>query len=88
MKTKTLSSVIGEYLDWHLGGCSETRNMISEHDLADRLERDGYCQEPFSDFEYALCCPINKRKEDYCYNTHCRCHKFCIMLRKEGYLTK
>ena len=86
MATKILGKEIGKFLDNALAGVSEARRLVDETELAYRLERNGYCEDPFKDFEYALCCPINKRKEAYCYSTHCKCHKFCIMLRKEGYL--
>jgi hypothetical protein len=54
--------------------------------LAYGLKNNGYCSEPYTDFERALICPINKRREKYCGCTHCASHEFCMLLRKEGYV--
>ena len=55
-------------------------------DLTDMLISNGYCSNPYSSYDKALTCPINKRREKYCGCTQCENHEFCIMLRKEGYV--
>ena len=54
--------------------------------LADNLKSSGYCTDPYFEYEKALICPINKRREKYCNCTQCESHRFCEMLRKEGYV--
>lgn len=55
-------------------------------DLADSLKSSGYCADPYFEYNKALMCPINKRREKYCGCTQCTSHEFCMMLRKEGYV--
>ena len=55
-------------------------------DLADTLTSNRYCSDPYSSYDKALTCPINKRREKYCGCTTCESHEFCMMLRKEGYV--
>lgn len=55
-------------------------------DLADSLKSNGYCTDPYFEYDKALICPINKRHEKYCGCTQCASHEFCTMLRKEGYV--
>ena len=56
------------------------------YDLADSLKASGYCSDPYFEYDKALMCPINKRREKYCGCTQCESHRFCEMLRKEGYV--
>lgn len=82
----TLRKEIADFLNSRLGEYSETRRHIDEYDLAERLESRGYCTEPYRDYEQALSCPINKRKEHDCRAVSCPHHRFCSVLRKEGYI--
>lgn len=86
MSKQTLCQYLSEYFNWHLDPWSEARRQIDEVDLADKLERDGYGSNPYTAYDRALTCPINKRREKYCGCTHCASHEFCMMLRKEGYV--
>ena len=61
-------------------------SFIIAKDLADSLEINGYCVDPYFEYKKAFDCSINKRREKYCGCTHCASHEFCIMLRKEGYV--
>jgi len=84
----TLAKEIGEFLDNSIGCgyyCKE-RRKIDEWTLAERLESKGYCTEPYFKYEQALCCPINKRREADCRMTLCESYKFCMLLRREGYI--
>lgn len=87
LQTVNLSTFIEEYLSWELSGLTDDISAGSlAEELAYRLKNNGYCSEPYSEFERALSCPINKRNEKYCNCTHCKSHKFCNLLRKEGYI--
>ena len=86
MIDQKLSSYLDDYLNWSLGGMSEARDCVDEQDLARCLERDGYCQNPYTGFERALCCSINKRREAECKMALCESYEFCRMLRQEGYI--
>lgn len=55
-------------------------------ELAISLENNGYCSEPYFEYEKALMCPINKRREKYCNCVQCESHAFCTILRKENYI--
>ena len=55
-------------------------------DLADSLKSNGYCSDPYFEYDKALMCQINKRHEPHCCCTHCTSYEFCIKLRKEGYV--
>jgi len=84
----TLAKEIGEFLDNSIGCgyyCRE-RYKIDEHALAAKLENKGYCTEPYLEYERALCCPINKRREADCRMASCKSYDFCRLLRKEGYI--
>lgn len=86
--TNTLVKEIGEFLDNSLGSnyyCEE-RSKIDEQALAKRLEQKGYCQSPYLAYEKALCCPINKRRENECKVCSCENITFCRLLRREGYI--
>ena len=85
---KTLRFVLAEYFDRCLGArcdCNK-RGQLDEWELAEILERKGYCSEPYQEFEKALCCPINKRREKDCLMTSCPSNTFCRLLRREGYI--
>ena len=82
----SLRNEISDFLDWSLGSLSEARQLVDEEDLAHQLISKGYCNKPYSEFERALCCPVNKRREKYCGCTLCTSHGFCTVLRKEGYV--
>lgn len=86
MKDLSLTEFIRNYFDWQLAGEYEAQELLSADDLADDLERNGYCASPYLDYELALMCLINKKREKYCGHTHCPCHQFCELLRKEGYV--
>ena len=86
--TNTLAKEIGDFLDNSIGSsyyCDE-RHKIDEWALAERLENRGYCTEPYLEYERALTCPINKRREKDCSLTSCSSNKFCRLLRREGYI--
>lgn len=85
---KTLRFVLAEYFDSCLGARCDynKRGLLDEWELAERLERDGYCSEPYREYERALTCPINKRREKDCLMTSCSSNHFCRLLRREGYI--
>ena len=85
--SKELRMELSNYFDCCLGESSYRENL-DEWELAERLERKGYCSEPFLEYEKALCCLINKRKEKDCLMSSCSSHTFCMLLRREGYLDK
>lgn len=86
MTEDKLSTYLDNYLNWSLGGMSEAREHVDAQDLAHSLKRDGYCSEPYFEYEKALMCPINKRKEKYCGCSQCESHDFCMLLRREDYI--
>ena len=87
MNEKSLINYIDDFLSWELDSYQEEINIRGlAADLADRLELDNYCSNPYVEFDRALCCPINKRREKYCGNTLCSSYEFCVLLRKEGYV--
>ena len=86
MNDTSLYNFIEERLAWELGPYDEVNVGRIADDLADSLKNRGYCSDPYSDYDRALMCPINKRREKYCGCTHCVSHEFCMMLRKEGYV--
>ena len=80
---------LAEYLRDYLSGCLDSYEVNVDalgDDIADSLERHGYCSDPYLDYDKALMCPINKKREKYCNNALCSSHNFCKMLRKEGYI--
>lgn len=84
----TLAKEIGEFLDNSIG-CNyycEERSKIYEHALAARLENRGYCSDPYIDYENALTCPVNLRRELECNMVSCKHNNFCKILRREGYI--
>ena len=85
MNDTTLTNYLKDYLGWNLTSYEINTDVLAEN-IADELERQGYCSDPYLNFENALACPINKRREKYCGCTNCINHKFCMMLRKEGYV--
>jgi hypothetical protein len=85
MNTKTLEACLREYLAWHLAPCEFNTDVLAEN-IADELIRKNYCADPYIEFDNALCCPINKRREKDCRLVSCPSYKFCMMLRKEGYV--
>lgn len=86
MNEMSLSAFLSEHLNWHLAGNIEAQEALNADDLAYELERRGYCSEPYLEYEKALTCPINKRRETYCGCAICPSHRFCELLRKEGYI--
>lgn len=82
----SLSTFIEDRLSWELSALDDINVVGLSEDLAYGLKNNGYCSEPYTDFERALICPINKRREKYCGCTHCASHEFCMLLRKEGYV--
>ena len=86
MKELSLTEFIRDYFDCQESGDYEAQELLSADDLANDLERYGYCSSPYIDHEIALMCPINKNREKYCGHTNCSSHKFCELLRKEGYV--
>ena len=88
--SRTLRAELANYFDNCLGVRNDERNyrsQIDEWELADRLEKKGYCAEPYLEYEKALCCHINKRREKECLMVSCPNNTFCRLLRKEGYIT-
>lgn len=86
MNDTSLYNFIEERLAWEIGPYDEVNVGRIADDLADGLKSRGYCSEPYLEYEKALMCPINKRKEKYCGCTQCKSHDFCILLRREGYI--
>lgn len=84
MNELNLTEYLKSYLNWRLAPYVDA-DVLSE-DLADALKNNGYCMDPYSEYDKALICPINKRREKYCGCTHCASYKFCIILRKEAYI--
>lgn len=88
MTDQTLSSYLDTYFNWRLAGDIEARYAVDGSELAADLIRNGYCAEPYFEYERALACAINKRGEEHCGCTYCESHDFCMLLRKEGYICK
>lgn len=91
MTETSIYDFIDSELEWAL--CDSTMVDIEDinirgiaEDLADSLKLNGYCADPYFEYEKALICPINKRREKYCGCVTCESHEFCMMLRKEGYV--
>ena len=86
MKDCKLVDFVEERLSWELSTYDDINVGGIASDLARGLEYNGYCQNPYFEFDQALCCPINKRREKDCQMVSCPSYKFCMMLRKEGYI--
>ena len=84
MINTTLAEEIGNYLDLYVD--SDIRYKIDEEELAYRLKSRGFCSDHCVEYEKALCCQINKRRERQCYDVHCENYEFCNLMRKEGYV--
>ena len=86
MNDTGLYEFIESELSWALDDVAEINISGIAGDLAYNLKKNGYCSDPYLEYDKALMCPINKRHEKYCGCTSCHSHDFCIMLRKEGYV--
>lgn len=86
MKDCKLVDFIEERLSWELSTYDDINVGGVASDLARGLEHSGYCQDPYLEFDQALCCPINKRREKDCRLVSCPSYEFCMMLRREGYI--
>ena len=86
MNDVSIYNYIETELAWQLDDLSDVNVSGIAADLADGLKSHGYCNDPYFAYEKALACPINKRKEAYCGCTLCESHRFCELLRKEGYV--
>jgi hypothetical protein len=86
MNSTSIYTFIESELLWALDNVSNINVKGIADDLADNLKSNGYCSDPYFEFDKALTCPINKRREKYCGCTHCASHEFCMKLRKEGYV--
>lgn len=80
-----LVDFISDELFFELSPWDINTRSVAE-DLADTLISNGYCSDPYSSYDKALTCPINKRREKYCSCTQCESYEFCELLRKEGYI--
>lgn len=83
---KSLNGFLEERLAWEFAPIDDINIGRVADVLADSLEANGYCSEPYSTYEKALCCPINKRREKECLMTSCPNNTFCRLLRREGYI--
>jgi hypothetical protein len=86
MNDVSIYDFINSELEWALEGTYEINIRALAEDLAESLKINGYCSDPYFEYDKALICPINKKREKYCGCTHCTSHEFCVMLRKEGYV--
>lgn len=86
MSNSKLEDYLRDYLDDALAGMSEARDYVDESDLAYKLKNNGYCDDPYWEYEKALMCPINKRKQKSCGCVQCESFDFCRLLRREDYL--
>ena len=82
---KTLAEYLREFFAWHLDTYEVNTDVLGDA-LADALTRRGYCSDIYFEYDKALTCPLNKQHEKYCGCTTCSSHRFCEMLRKEGYI--
>ena len=85
MNNKSLAEYLIDAFRWRLDYYDIDATELG-YDIANDLERHGYCLDPYSDFAKALACPVNKRYEKYCSCTGCDSYEFCTLLRKEGYI--
>jgi hypothetical protein len=86
MNNISLYNYIETELSWQLDDPSAINVGGIASDLADGLKSHGYCSDPYFEYDKALMCPINKRREKQCNLVQCPSHTFCEMLRKEGYV--
>ena len=86
MKDCKLVEFIEDRLSWELSNYDDINVGGLASDLAFGLKNNGYCQDPYFEFDKALCCPINKRREKDCRMVSCPSYEFCMKLRREGYL--
>lgn len=86
MANLNLYDFIESELSWALDDISDINARGIATDIADGLKSNGYCSNPYFEYEKALICPINKRREKYCNCIICESHTFCELLRKEGYV--
>lgn len=85
MNDQTLVKYLREFFAWRLDTYEVNTDVLGD-DLAEALERHGYCNDPYFEYDKALMCPVNKKREKCCAGTQCASHRFCEMLRKEGYI--
>ena len=86
MSKDTLREFLEDRLSWELSAFEDINVGGLASDLAYGLKNNGYCSEPYSEYESALCCPMNKRKEKECLMVSCPNNTFCKLLRREGYI--
>lgn len=86
MNNTSLVNFIEDCLSWELPSFDDINISDIAEELVTSLENNGYCSEPYSEYEKALMCPINKRREKCCNCAQCESHTFCMMLRKENYI--
>lgn len=82
----SLSAFIEDRLSWELSELDAVNVSGLAADIAYDLKSHGYCADPYTTYERALCCSVNRRREKDCLMTSCPNNKFCRMLRKEGYI--
>ncbi len=86
MNDTSIYDFIESELSYELDDPSDINVRGIAEDLAESLKLNGYCSDPYIGYEMALICPINKKREKYCGCTQCESHRFCELLRKEGYV--
>ena len=86
MNNTNIYDFIESELAWQLDDHFDLNIRGIAEELADSLKINGYCSDPYFEYDRALMCPINKKREKYCGCRQCTSHKFCEMLRKEGYV--
>ena len=87
MKDYKLVEFIEDHLSWELANYGDINISGIASDLTYGIENNGYCSYPYFEYEKALCCPINKRREKNCSMTSCPSNDFCKLLRREGYIS-
>jgi hypothetical protein len=86
MNNTSLVNFIEDRLACELSALDDVNISDIAEELAISLENNGYCSEPYFEYEKALMCPINKRREKCCNCTQCESYTFCTILRKENYI--
>ena len=84
--SKSLRYMLADYFDTCFAKDADSRRAVDESELAYRLEKGGFCNTPYLDYEYALNCPLNKQRAPDCLANICPHNEFCKRLRKEGYI--